>query len=192
MSLKLITPPAAEPVTLAEAKLHCRVDIGDDDALINALITAARQKCEHETGRALMSQTWEKTLDAFPDAIELPNPPVSSIVSVNYMDVHGVEQTLASASCTLDNASDNSLHYLVPAYGHAWPDTLPDINVVKVRYAAGYADASHVPATLKAWMLMAIGTLYRQREVIITGGIVAEVPRDFFSGLLDPYRIWRV
>jgi len=38
-----------EPVTLTEAKDFCKVDIGTDDDLIIALITAARQQCEAYT-----------------------------------------------------------------------------------------------------------------------------------------------
>jgi len=46
MPLQLVTPPVDEPVTLAEAKLHLRVDFDEDDALILALISAARQAAE--------------------------------------------------------------------------------------------------------------------------------------------------
>lgn len=49
--LKLITAPAAEPITLAEAKLHARADTSAYDSLITALIVAAREECEHITGR---------------------------------------------------------------------------------------------------------------------------------------------
>ena len=62
----LVTAPAAEPLTLAEAKLHLRVDDTADDALIGALITAARQHAEHDTRRALVTQTWKLALDASP------------------------------------------------------------------------------------------------------------------------------
>ena len=68
MTLKLITAPAAEPVLLADAKLHLRVDHIADDDLITSLITAAREAAEHLTGRALITQTWERVLGAFPSS----------------------------------------------------------------------------------------------------------------------------
>ena len=57
MGIKVVTPPATEPVTLAEAKLHLRVDGSDEDALITRLISAAREQCEQELGRALADPT---------------------------------------------------------------------------------------------------------------------------------------
>ena len=54
MPLQLVTPPAGVPISLAEAKLHLRVDGGDDDPLICSLISAARQAAETITGRQLI------------------------------------------------------------------------------------------------------------------------------------------
>ena len=66
--LTQLSPPSAEPLSLAEAKLHLRVgaDITEDDGLIAALIVTARQQAEHRTGRALVSQQWRYAIDAFP------------------------------------------------------------------------------------------------------------------------------
>ena len=50
--LKLITPPAFEPVSLIEAKTHLRVDYEDQNAEISSLITAARVYCEQYQHRA--------------------------------------------------------------------------------------------------------------------------------------------
>jgi uncharacterized phiE125 gp8 family phage protein len=191
MALKLIIPPSEEPVTLAEAKLHCRVDGDDDDALLTALIVSARQQAEHRTGRALLTQTWDLALDDFPcDEIDLQLAPVQSISSVKYIDEDGVEQTISSSNYALD--SFGVQHLVVPAYNYTWPTPRDIHHAVKVRFVAGYASAADVPASLKQWMLLAIGTLYKNREGVITGTIVAELPRDFLDGLLDAYRIVRL
>jgi len=186
MTLILITAPIEEPVTLAEAKAHCKAtDSTDEDTLISSLIIAARQQAEHRLGRALCTQTLELVLDQFPEGFKLINPPVISVTSIKYIDTAGVQQTLNPADYSLDKDSEPG--WLVPAYGLAWPDTREVPNAVRARYVAGYGAAAAVPQTIKAWMLMAISTMYNQREAIITGTVVAEVPRDFFAALLDPY-----
>lgn len=66
MSLKRLSGPSGEPVTLAEAKLHLRVTETSQDALISALITAARGAAEQITRRQLMTSQFLLTLDRFP------------------------------------------------------------------------------------------------------------------------------
>jgi hypothetical protein len=66
MPLQLITPAAEEPVSLAEAKRHLRVESADDDALIGSLISAARQSAETLTGRQFVTARWKLVLDSFP------------------------------------------------------------------------------------------------------------------------------
>lgn len=64
--VRVITPPVGEQISLAEARLHLRLDDdGDsppahpDDPLIAMLITAAREWCEDFLGRAIAPQTVE-------------------------------------------------------------------------------------------------------------------------------------
>lgn len=68
MRLIPVSPPAAEPVSLDEAKLHARVLYDADDTLITALIAAARRYCETAIKSALVTQTWTLMLDSFPSA----------------------------------------------------------------------------------------------------------------------------
>ena len=189
MTLRLITPPALEPVSLTEAKLHLRVDGSDEDDLITALIVAARQAAEHQLDRALVTQTWERRFDAFPAAeLELGMPPVQSITSVTYYDADEVLQTMDAADYALD--AYRLPGWAVPAYGTTWPSTLDTPNAVRVRFVAGYGDtASDVPEAIRQWMLMRIGTLYKHREQVVAGMSVAELPGAFVDRLLDPYRV---
>ncbi len=186
MGLIRTVDATVEPVTIAEAKAHMRVEHSRDDTLIGALITAARQSCENMLGRSLLEQTWRKTLDQFPDAIELPYPPILSVTSLQYIDDSGATQTLSAASYTLDSASEPG--WLVPAYGYAWPTTQDVINAVTVTYKAGYGTAANaVPEAIKTWIKIQVAHLYENREASVVGVSVAALP--FIDSLLDPYRV---
>lgn len=187
MALKLITAAATYPITLAEAKLHCRVDSADEDTLISALITASTEMAEHITGRALMTQTWELTLDAFPEAFELTRVPVQSITSLKYYDDAGTQQTLSNTLYALDNADDHGFAYVVPVYAGSWPTSRDQINAVSVRFVAGYADAASVPEGIKQWIKLTISTMFENRETVSIGGM-SSLP--FCDRLLDRYSVY--
>jgi hypothetical protein len=57
VSFRVTSEPTSEPITLQDACDYLRVDLGDDDAQISRLITAARKYCEHVTGRAYATQS---------------------------------------------------------------------------------------------------------------------------------------
>lgn len=187
MALKLITPATAMAVSLAEAKLHLRVDGSDDDTLITACIIAATESAEQATGRAIMPQTWELTLDAFPAAFALTCVPVASVTSLKYYDEAGVQQTLGTASYTLDNADDFGPAKVVPAYGDSWPTTRDQINAVALRYLAGWPDAASVPDSIKAWIKLQVGAMYENRQA---EGAVQTYALGFADRLLDRYKVW--
>ena len=191
MALKLITAPTTYPVTLAEAKLHCKVDASDDDALITALITAATEVCEQKLGRAIMAQTWEVTLDAFPDYVELTRTPVQSITSVKYYDTSGVEQTLSGSAYSFAQ-DDFGFARVDPVYGTEWPTARDQINAVAVRYVAGYANAAAVPEGIKQWVKLMVSTMYenRETEAYSSRAVSTTVQMQFVDGLLDRYKVW--
>lgn len=185
-TVKLITPPTVEPVLLAEAKLHCRVDTDTtEDTLITSYIMAARMAAEQRLQRALIEQTWELWLDAFEeDKIELMYPPLMSIVTIKYKDGAGIEQTLANTEYRIFNYGAAG-HYVEPVT--AWPSGTE----VKIQYKAGYGttDAT-VPNAIKSWILLAIGTMYSSRESLVTQqGATSSLDEDFMNSLLEPYRI---
>ena len=182
MNPKRTTTPT-EPVTLDEAKLHLRVDGTDEDALIQGLISAARESCEDRIEGAIPVTGWKLTLDAFPDAIRLPRAPIASVESVKYLDADGVQQTLSALDYLVDTVSTPG--YIVPAYGKAWPETREQINAVEVEYTAGSATT---PAALKAAILLMVGSLYAFREDDSVGQ-VSKIPTGV-DALLDPFRYW--
>ena len=196
MPVRRTVQPTEEPLTVAEVRTHLRLDYTDDtttddaeDAWIERTIRAARARAEALTNRAIARSTWLLTLDSFPCEILLPNPRVISILDIEYTDENGEDQTLDPASYVLDNASEYR-NWAETAAGYDWPDTSDDtINNVRVTYTAGYANAEEVPDEIKHWMLLTVATMYKQRETVITGTTVAELPRNFYDALLDAYRV---
>lgn len=155
MPEKCIRPPAGEPVTLAEAKLHLRVTDTAQDALISMLISAARVACESKTRQQLLHARWVLTQDRFPMAgvgtplpftedvnipayaTILPHAPFVDIVQGQYLDMSGTLQTVdPSIYCV--NASMTPAIVAV-RFGQIWPIPLPQIGAVQWTYDAGYA-----------------------------------------------------
>jgi len=180
--MPIITGPVGEPVTLADAKQNLRVDHTDDDTLIASLITTARQQAEHRTGRRYGAQTWLRAYDGFPTwSIMLPDPPVTEIVSIKYDDPDGVEQTLPPEDYRLRLHSEPAV--VLPV--KAWPAAASDPGSVRITYKCGLDATDARWQSLRAWMLMAIGTWYQQREAGSPSQTYA-LPREFWDGLLDP------
>lgn len=186
MSLKLITAPTAEPVTLDDLKLDLGITWAEQDARLTALIAMAREACEHELGRALITQTWELVLDAFPEAFRLPYPPCQEIVSVKYLDGDGILQTLSAPSYQLDSHSEPA--YLVPAYGFAWPATRSEPNAVRVQFNAGFGDSgAAVPANIKMWIRLQAAHFFRNAEA---ASDLPLIKTPYVDRLLDRHRVY--
>lgn len=192
-----MTAPALEPVSLADAKLHLRVDVADDDALIDQLIRAAREHAETFTHRALITSTWDLKLDAFPcdGVIWLPKPPLVSVTSITYVDTAGVSQTWSSALYTVDAPSGPMARHgrVVPVYAEVFPSTRSVVNAVTVRYVAGYGAtaalaAPLVPASVKAAIKILVATWYGPgRQAVTVGSTTAVIPLTV-EALLWPYK----
>ena len=189
MSLILVTAPAMEPVTLIEAKLHLRVDHDTENTLINGYIELARLEVEKITRRALITQTWDLWMDAFPDddELKLPKPPLQSITSIKYYDVNNVEATMSSSDYFVDMKSTPGRVGL--ASGKSWPGTaLRDLSGVVIRFVAGYGSLNtDVPRNQRLAMMLLIGHYYENREA--SSQSVFQLPMGV-EALLSDDRVW--
>lgn len=186
MSVKVITAPTVEPVSLVEAKLNLRVDTTDEDAAIAAMVTSAREELEHELQATIAQATLELTLDAFPaDDLMLPRGPVAAISSVQYAHpTTGVMTALSASGYVLQSEeTDDALRL---AYGATWPATRQQPGAVVVTYTAGFAAC---PRSLRAWILLRVGTLYRFREA---DSDRAALPSPFVDRMVDRWRRCRL
>lgn len=164
MSLTVVTPPADEPVSLAEAKAQLNVTHTESDTEIGRLITAAVGDCELYHGWAYITRTLRLKLDAWPDddEIQLPKPPCQSVTSVKYYDTAGDLQTLDSAAYQVD--ADSVPARIRPAYGYSWPSLRSQMAAVEVTYVAGYGDDEDgVPEWIKQAVLLMLSDLYENK-----------------------------
>lgn len=194
------TPPASEPITLAEARLHLKLtadDSTDEDSLITGVwIPAARRHAEMLTRRSFITQGWRLVMDCFPPCIHLERGQVQQIDSLVYRDMAGSTQTIFWASVTngIQRSTDGTLvadltsevARISPAFGRCWPIPLPEIGAVAVNYTAGYGNAAAVPEGIKQWMFLRIGTLDQNREDLVSQTLK---PMSHLDGMLDPYTI---
>lgn len=172
MALKVITPPATDPISLAEATLFARIDTSDDSTVVADIIAAAHEYCAAYQNRSYITQTLEVTLDGWPDfPISLPRPPLVTVTSIKYYDTANTEYTWAPSNYFVD--TDSEPGRIALAYGVTTPNTiLRDISAVKIRYTAGGAIA---PKRVKQAMLMLISYWYNNRDAAAAGQVSREV-----------------
>ena len=191
MSLSLVTPPVSDVITIDEAKTHLRVTDATEDASITTLIKTAQGFLDGEygiLGRALVTQTWDLFLKAFPStgkSIQIPLQPLQSITSVKYVNPDGNLITLDASKYIVDTAENPPLIHA--AYGETWPDTRDQPNAVTIRFVAGYGAAAAVPEPIKAAMRLLIGHWYQNREPVNIGNITTPLPK-MDDALLSAYR----
>jgi len=189
-SLKVIDKPASEPVTVAEAKLHLRVHIDDDDDLIEALIAAAREYCENIQNRAYIERTYLLTFDKIPPfPIALPMPPLSSVEKIEYKKRDGTTVEWDATNYFVDTDSTPGRIVVAPD-GELPTDALYPVNAFQVTYKAGAA-ASDVNERVKAAIKLLIGHWYENREAYVIGEVVNELEMAVKS-LLYQDRMWPV
>jgi hypothetical protein len=203
-ALRILTPPATEPVTLDQAKRHCRIDNDGDDDLVAMYVTSARSWAETWLNRALFTQklqyniTWAppptatplvpQSLIVFPlnwpplvkRPIELPRAPTVSVEQITWGPIDDM---------TVADTGDYDLNLLVePGYVAVKPQLLPRIpqQSMSINYTSGYSDAdpTAIPVPILHGILFLTAFLYEQRGD--AGGDLPATAR----ALMGPYRLW--
>jgi uncharacterized phiE125 gp8 family phage protein len=192
LGLSLAIAPTVEPVSLAEAKAHLRLDSSDDDGLLAGYILAARRFAEGYIRGAIITQTHDYTVDyCWPlvwagdycrERIELPLHPVQSVTSVSYVDENGATQTLSNALYTVHTSGP--VAHIEKAYNASWPAVRYVPEAITVRFVCGYLPEK-VPDEIRTSILLHVESLYDRCD----DKAKCESCRD---ALLDPYRVLRV
>jgi uncharacterized phiE125 gp8 family phage protein len=151
--MSVIVKPVNMAVSLEDARTAARQDGTALDAEIETWVRTFTKSAEHATGRAIIEQTHRVALDRFPEAIRLPVLPVRSVV-VKFRDLDGAWQTLDPADYDLDNEDEDTIAYIVPAPGKAWPATQNRVGSVKVDAVCGYGpDHTTTPEEFKSYII---------------------------------------
>jgi uncharacterized phiE125 gp8 family phage protein len=197
VALKLITAPAAEPLTAAEVKT--RLGIGSEvaDTTVAAWIKSARETLDGANGmlgRALITQTWELVLDGFPCGywrgchyvqpdVEMPLPRLQSVTSVKYLDANGTEQTVDAGVYRVITGERGRIALAV---GSAWPTPLYGQGAVTIRFVAGYGSAgSDVPEPIRQAIVLGVSlsrSLTGQNLFVRSETVDGVGSRDFSGG----------
>ena len=192
MNYQIITEPATEPITLAEAKEHLRVDFSDEDDYITALITTARKYCEDYTNRVFITQTWRQNNDSFGRYIKLKVNPVISLTSLKYYDTTETQQTITDNSDNFQKDFNSDVASLHEGLVNAFPSVGDTINPIEIITVCGYGAAEDVPMNIKHAMKIMISHLYENREGVnvVVGGLAMQIELpNAVKHLLSPYRI---
>lgn len=175
--------PVENPVTPTHAKTHLRVDHNDEDFFIQGCLDAAVAHLDGWggiLGRCMVTQTWRSDFPGFTDLIRLPFPDAQS-VTLAYTDVNGEAQAFEGFRLITDAMSAA----VVLESGAMWPQSAIRPDAVRVTGVYGYGAAAAVPWTLKAAILMHVGTLYHHRETMSE----RVAPNMAYEALVAPHRM---
>ena len=189
MTIAELTPPAAEPITLAEVKAHLRLDTADEDTLLAALMRAAREHLEGQTGLALIARTFRLYLDDWPDSrvIQIARGPVQTIETVTVYDATGTPVDVDAAGYLLDGTA-RPARLVLPAR----PVPERAINGIEVDFTAGFGESgAEVPDTLKRALLLHVAAMFELRGVLAPDEQPGVEPQGY-ARLIAPYCMRRL
>jgi len=153
-------------VTLAEAKLHLRVDGADEDALIGLYINAAEQSAVSLLDRGVYVDGTAL------GAAKAAAPGELDTAIAAYESAIAAAEALAdeSAKAASIQTAGNGLLRAKVAHRHAM-------------------DGMVVNEAIKAAVLLIVGHLYANREDVVAGVSVAQMPNGA-EWLLQPYKVY--
>jgi len=186
MGLVITVEPAEEPVTLAEASLFMRYTGSLQNAVVTALIVAARKDVESWTNKTMVTTTYEYYTNDLCDEILIPTGTIQSITSITYQDSADATQTLTSTLYKLDNKSIQNKVFRDPI--ETYPQVLVQPNAVKITFDAGFGAASAVPENLKTVIKMRVAELFEHREANTTA---SRQPNEAMMAILSPSADYR-
>lgn len=181
--LTRLTPPVAEPLSLAEIKAHLRVETDAEDGLLASYLIAAREAVERYLRRALISQGWRLVLDLWPEGpVRFPRPPLLAVDAVRVFDADNVASLVDPARYHVESRAEPG--FLLPTDGESLPRPGRRHGGIEIDFTAGFGEGwNDVPAAIRQALLMMIAELYEHR------GRASPVIAGEVRCLLDPFRM---
>ena len=184
----LLSGPALEPVTLAQAKDFIRVAHDDDDDVIAALIAGSRIHVEAQTRRALITQSWRLVRDAWPEngRIAILPVPLATLAAARIYLANGTTQAIDIAGFAVDRAAAPAM--LSFTRGAL---TVPERSVggIEIDVTCGYGDTPEdVPEPMRQAIRLLVAHWYENRGLVLAGQTVVVLP-ETVSALIAPYRV---
>jgi len=181
-----ITAPAVLPITLEQVKAHLRLDHADEDNYLIFLIQSATEAVQNYTGRAWITQTWQKMSyqrqrysnriskqPVLPIAISLPYPPLLKINSIIGTGMDKIPLEIKKYELKFNG-------------GLTIVEIHQAFTKIEITYDAGYGDRPEdIPTDIRQAILQLTALFYQKRQ---------SFPLDdepYLVSLMQPYRIFR-
>ena len=184
---RIVTPPAALVVTVAEAKAFVPIGLDCTDAIVESIIRGATADLENRLwDRAVLTQRIAVSLDGAPSRVIDLEPNITDLVSITRW--------------TRDNAADevDATSYSVGlAEGFvemldAWPSPARTRAAFTITYQAGWLTPDDVPDDVRICVLRMVKAHYDNRDplgpvgaTMVTPEIVTAVGRSYSNRRLD-------
>lgn len=206
--------PRIEPVSVTEMQEHLRIDDDGDNFFLVSAIEEAREEIETLTGLALITQTWQLTIDRWPAgqepwwdgvrqghinqltaanalrSLELPRYPLQSITSVTVYDEDSTPSAVVVAD-TFDVDTQQVPGRLTLKSGATWPVAMRASNAIEIVYVSGYGlTAIDVPSAIKRAIKNIVAYLYNHRGDGC--GMGDAIAASGASGTIDRYKVRKI
>ncbi|MGF1545155.1 MAG: head-tail connector protein [Parvularculaceae bacterium] len=181
MSLVQLSPPAGEPIPLAELKAHLRVTQTAEDALVAGLGLAARQAIEARFGLAILPQAWRLRLDVASCAVvELPLSPVASVDAVTGYRPDGGGEALSADAFAASAGHVGRVRIDVAGALRA------PFDAIAIDFTAGWPDAASAPQEILLAIKALAAHFYENREAAGTDRF--HTSPESLNALMAPWR----
>ena len=170
----------AEPaVSLSEAQAFVRIETGEEEALLAAMVRSASAICEAFTNQVVVERDFTLGMPAKGQWTRLPLTPVKSITTVEALGIDGSATLLDPSAYMIDIDGD----------GDGWVRTTADPGTSRIRVSGRAGIASHqndVPEPIRHGILRLVAHLFESRDD--NGGD----PPAAVTALWRPYRRMRL